>query len=259
MQIRDWMTHPVHTVSMGTPLGACAERMRTGNFRHLPVVDDEGRCRGVLSDYAFEMRGLFMSGRWVPFDDTDTWLLAEQVAHVPDVRCRPDDPLLDSLKRLKASYQDYLIVIDDGERPVGIFTEHDAVVRACTLLPETDVSLVARTELPLMEDHTSAADARSWMARHQHRHVLMIDGEGKLKGVLSYRDVALEEAIQDVSLRDVAHRPLARQRPLSAREAAIVLRDSKIGCLPLVDEANRPVEVITRREILDAVIAQLSA
>lgn len=257
MRVADWMSEPVHAVGVGTPLSDCAERMRTHGIRHLPVVDGDGRLGALLSDFAFEMRGLFMSGRWIPFDDQDTWLIAEQVGHVPELVAHADDPLVPTLRKFHDAYQDAVIVVDADDRPIGILTEHDVVNHARELLPDVDAASIARTELPLLPDDTAAPDARSWMARKRLRHVLMVD-DGVLRGVLSYRDVALEDAIQHVVLEDIAKRPVARHRSISARDAASLMFEHKIGCLPLVDDRGAPEALVTRREILVAVIMALS-
>ncbi|MCB9672578.1 MAG: CBS domain-containing protein [Alphaproteobacteria bacterium] len=256
MLVSDWMTTPVHTVDAGTPLATCAERMRTLGIRHLPVVDASGVCVAVLTDAGFAQRGAFVAGTWVPYDEADTKLVARKVAVTPEVTATPDDPLRDVLERLLAAFQDCVLVLDPAGAPIGIFTEHDVVAHARELLPDGDVSEVARRDLPLLEASMDALDARSWMARKRHRHALVVDG-GVLTGVLSHRDVALEDAIQDATLRDIASRPVARTEPIAAREVARILHAHKYGCLPLVDEHGRPVGIVTRVEILQAVIAAL--
>lgn len=257
MRVKDWMASPVHSVGAGTPLSECAERMRSKNIRHLPVVDDDGKCVSLLTDFEFELRGLFLSGMWVPHSPSDNWLLAGEVGREPEVRADVGTELSVALWNLSRAYQDCLIVTDADGRAVGILTEHDVVDRARTLLPENASSdAVSRKDLPLLDADLSATEARSWMARHRLRHALVVD-DGVLKGVLSYRDVALEEAIDDVDLMEVASHPVYRHEPLSAREAAEILYTYKIGCLPIVDAERRPTAVITRREIIDAVIALL--
>ena len=47
--IRDIMTPWPHTVSEDTPLEEALAVMRTGQFRRIPVVDEEGTLAGLLS------------------------------------------------------------------------------------------------------------------------------------------------------------------------------------------------------------------
>jgi len=43
------MTSPVQTTTLHEPVGLAVERMQKGGFRHLPVVDAQGRPLGMLS------------------------------------------------------------------------------------------------------------------------------------------------------------------------------------------------------------------
>ena len=45
------MTPSVHTVHHQVPMRACLKKMREGGYRHLPVLDDNGRVLGLVSDY----------------------------------------------------------------------------------------------------------------------------------------------------------------------------------------------------------------
>ncbi|NTV14382.1 MAG: CBS domain-containing protein [Desulfobulbaceae bacterium] len=50
MFIATFMTAPPRTVSPDTLLAEARELMTGGNFRHLPVVDEEGRLAGIITD-----------------------------------------------------------------------------------------------------------------------------------------------------------------------------------------------------------------
>ncbi len=45
------MTSPVFTVSVGASVEQAYQQFRSHNLRHLAVVDDGGRCHGVVSEY----------------------------------------------------------------------------------------------------------------------------------------------------------------------------------------------------------------
>ena len=84
------------------------------------------------------------------------------------------------------------VVICDGERrPVGIFTDRDVLYR--TALEGHDPSTpIARLMTPgprtLTPDH-HVADAVSAMTRGGLRHVPLVDGEGRIAGIVSSRGV----------------------------------------------------------------------
>jgi len=47
--VADFMTRDPVTVHPKEPIGVAVRRMEEGGYRHLPVVDEAGRCVGVLS------------------------------------------------------------------------------------------------------------------------------------------------------------------------------------------------------------------
>ena len=58
-KVRQWMTESVVTIEPETEIKEAAKMMFTRNFRHLPVVNKEGRLMGIaslrrLSQYEFE-------------------------------------------------------------------------------------------------------------------------------------------------------------------------------------------------------------
>jgi acetoin utilization protein AcuB len=50
MLVRDWMSSNLITASPDTTLLAAAETMKEHSIRRLPVVDDDGRVLGIISD-----------------------------------------------------------------------------------------------------------------------------------------------------------------------------------------------------------------
>ena len=50
MQVRELMTERVITVSQKEPVSSAARLMKRHNLGALPVCDDEGRLRGVITD-----------------------------------------------------------------------------------------------------------------------------------------------------------------------------------------------------------------
>ena len=58
-KVRQWMTESVITIEPETPIKVAAKMMFEKNFRHLPVVNKEGRLMGIaslrrLSQHEFE-------------------------------------------------------------------------------------------------------------------------------------------------------------------------------------------------------------
>jgi len=124
------------------------------------------------------------------------------------------------------------------------------------LMTSPVVSLFAEQTLPLAED----------IMRFKHiRHLPVIDDDGFLLGLVSHRDL-LRASIssltgltqdqrrarqEDVRVRDLMTRDVWTVRPDTlATAAGKTLADHRFGCLPVVDEHERVVGIITERDFL---------
>ncbi|HVS36784.1 MAG TPA: KpsF/GutQ family sugar-phosphate isomerase [Gemmataceae bacterium] len=105
-------------------------------------------------------------------------------------------------------------------------------------------------------------------ARHRGRRtgaVMLIDGDGRLRGLFtdsdlarlieSRRDEALDRPIAEVMTRDPLTAPLGSR----VQEAVEVLRRHKISELPVVDAAGRPVGLLDVTDLIGAFPAEEAA
>jgi CBS domain-containing protein len=111
------MTTPVETVHPGAVVGEVAERFRTKSHSAFPVVDDDGRCVGIIS------RGdLLGDCEWSDEAPIGT------IARADVVSVKSSDTVSEAMERMLEEQIEHLPVIDDG-RLVGICTRTD-VMRA---------------------------------------------------------------------------------------------------------------------------------
>ena len=102
-------------------------------------------------------------------------------------------------------------------------------------------------------------------------HLLVLDDRGALKGVVSDRDLlkALSPYVGSVAenARDIAtlnkrvHQIMSRnlitlRRRASVTEAIQLLLDHRISCIPIVDEALKPVGILSWRDVLKTLLAE---
>jgi CBS domain-containing protein len=90
----------------------------------------------------------------------------------------------------------FLVVID-GERPVGVFSERDILRRVVVarLDPgKTLVNEVMSTEMLVCNLTTSVEEARSVMKNRRIRHLPVVDGEDRLVGLVSIGDLNAHNA-----------------------------------------------------------------
>ncbi|HEX5760077.1 MAG TPA: CBS domain-containing protein [Thermoanaerobaculia bacterium] len=110
----------------------------------------------------------------------------------------------------------------------------------------------------------SLAKAYELMLDHRIRHLLVVDAEGDLVGLLTHRDLLRHSLIEQVALPlRLARTVLRRLRVDEAMtsevetadpeellgEAAVTMFDNKYGCLPVVEGA-RPVGILTEADFV---------
>jgi acetoin utilization protein AcuB len=120
--------------------------------------------------------------------------------------------------------------------------------------------------------HASALEAIEKMTDQGIRHLPVVDGQRRVIGILSIDDVRAALPADLTLPPDAAHRSAAREStvaeimtyaPLVTRpeaplqEAAGLLASRRIGCLPVVDENERLVGILTETDALQALAALL--
>jgi CBS domain-containing protein len=116
----------------------------------------------------------------------------------------PTQALREAAKLMKSGDFGSVPVVEDG-RLVGMLTDRDIVVRAVAqgLDPSSaQVGEVASTGPITVEPDQDLAEALRLMAQHRVRRLPVVD-DGKLVGVLSQADIALEG--KDKEVGEVVH------------------------------------------------------
>jgi len=267
--LNEWMTTDLVTVPQETHLDVCARIMARDSIRHLPVVDGEGRLRGVVHDVAlFALEMMYEPEATTPDPATmvEAQLPASFVAVPPDIVAGPNAPMLSVVRRLAASRDDAVIAIDKAYRPLGIFTEHDVVVRAASRLrPSLTTDWSGERRLISVQVDQPLSTALAKMEAARVRHLLVYEGE-QLAGVISLRDLAYNNIRVAAAVSEEGHRiqigELLRVRPFTApsgtplRHIAGLMQEQSIGCVPIV-EGVRVKRVITRSDITRALAVSL--
>lgn len=114
-------------------------------------------------------------------------------------------------------------------------------------------------------------DAVALMRERGVRHLPVLDGDRRLIGIVTDRDlrqatfdVALGRADEDraragdLPVREVMTWGVVTVTPATElREAIAVMRERRLGALPVVDRAGHVVGILTERDLLDALQALL--
>lgn len=108
-----------------------------------------------------------------------------------------------------------------------------------------------------------AGDAWQLMQEQRIHHLPLVDGEQRLAGIVSDRDLLRAGIAAAQTAAEVALRPLSglmTRRVISAgpevelRALAEVMVGQKIGAVPIVDSGHRVVGLVSRVDILTAIM-----
>ncbi|MDO8925728.1 MAG: PAS domain S-box protein [Sideroxyarcus sp.] len=186
--VRSSMSAPVVTV----PASAhCLDAYQTclhEGIRHLVLVDDKGVVAGVVSetDFRQHLNLTALAGRRQVIT-----VAKRTVTSLP-----PHSSLLQALNLMQAQRESCVIVVVD-EKPVGIVTERD-VVRFYSRDPlRVGVHLAEVMTAPVLTITGEATinDAANLMLERKVRHLAVVDGAGKLAGLVSEHDLTQTMAL----------------------------------------------------------------
>ena len=116
-------------------------------------------------------------------------ILANKGTHVQSVE--PATTVLDAARLMNQQKIGCLVVMD-GDRVVGMFSERDILRRV--VVPrrdaaETTVGDVMTTEIVCCRPHTKLLEARGVMKNRRIRHLPVLDDDEKLCGMISIGDL----------------------------------------------------------------------
>lgn len=115
-KVGSYMTPHPYTIGRDQPVSIASQRMREHHIRHLPVLDG-GRLVGLLSDRDVRLVEALRSES----------VKVEEVMS-PEPRCvSPDTPLRAVVSDMADHKLGSVLIVDDNERVLGIFTAIDAL------------------------------------------------------------------------------------------------------------------------------------
>ena len=118
-QVADLMTPRPITVTVDTPVRDVFRTMNERRFRHMPVVDNEGRLLGLVSQY-YLLRVMDPSQSLPELDRPIADIMARTVDTVLAERCAAE-----AARHMLRTKRSCLPVVDADRKVVGILTEAD--------------------------------------------------------------------------------------------------------------------------------------
>ena len=117
MKVRQIMTDHVVTVGQREPVAHAARLMKRGNLGALPVCDDEGRLRGIVTDRDIVTR-------CIAADDDPGDTPVREIMSRGIVTCGAEDDA-DELARTMSSRQVRRVPVTEGGRVIGMVSLAD--------------------------------------------------------------------------------------------------------------------------------------
>jgi len=104
--------------------------------------------------------------------------------------------------------------------------------------------------------NTSLTEVKSIFREHKFRHIPIVSQTNKLVGIISDRDFFGRKSDLDaVIVGDLMVTNILTARPeTEIRDIAEVMIGHEIGCLPILDEVGTIVGIVTRGDILRAIV-----
>jgi CBS domain-containing protein len=273
MDVQDVMSTPVTTVTPDTLVQTASQVMRDAQIRHLPVVTDEDTLVGILTDRDI---------RRAAASDVPRLAKHEQLSELAQLRVReimtPEIVTVSGPTSLRQAGQlllqhkfGCLPVVRDYHTLIGIITVTD-LLQVLMTQPEAGRRLRVRslmhTPLITVTPEMSLAEAHHLMGTHHIRHLPVVRGPGyqRLVGMLTDRD--LREAAPSPATTLTRGRIAAQLATTAVQtcmttqvlcigpeaelaQAARLLVERRIGCLPVVDHGTL-VGVVTEIDCVQA-------
>ena len=167
----------------------------------------------------------------------------------------PQTPIRRVIEQMAASSIGSMIVVDDEQQPLGIFTQSDVLKRIVLTGVGLDqpISQVMSERPHALPISANAYDAALAMAMHGVRHVLAVDDGGRLRGVVSERDLF---TLQRVGLRQIRQSidgatdiDMLLQASADVRQLSLNLLAQGVGAEQITQFVSALNDTLTRRVI----------
>jgi len=116
------------------------------------------------------------------------------VFKIKDIMCKKvvtakeNMPIIEAIKLLNDRHVGSIVIINDENRCIGIFTERDAIrVIGQRVNLDEPLSKVMTTHVATIGLEASFDDAKAILLSHRIRHLPVTDQEGKMIGLFSFR------------------------------------------------------------------------
>lgn len=166
----------------------------------------------------------------------------------------PHTPLADVLAAMESLRISCVIAVDGEHHPLGIFTEQDAIRLMAERKPVNQLCMSDVMSAPPLTatGDIDFRDAYHLIAGKHYRHLVVVDSEGKLIGVVSEADflhhMGMEYLVELKTVGSAMTRNLVTlQEEATLADAVDMMNKHKISCV-IVTRDNKPLGILTERD-----------
>jgi len=178
LRIREVLSKPVLTASAELTVSEACQLFRENDVRHLVVLDSRMEMAGILTptDLARALKRTIYSD--IP--DVAALMFRNVLRVPPEVSARHTLALM-------ASHALSGVVVVEDERPVGVFTEHDAIRLVAAGSDLALLSVGAVMTVPVVSILAAASPVQAVDLMHDHgvRQLVVVNDQGALVGILT--------------------------------------------------------------------------
>ncbi len=178
-------------------------------------------------------------------------ILSAEVETVP-----PETSVSEVLSRMERGQISCIVAIDQDQRPIGIFTEQDAIKLMAGGQPIEKLSMKeVMSGSPLCaEESLDFHDAYRIMTQKSYRHLLVVDSNGILCGLVSEADflhhMGMEYLVELKTVGSAMTRDVLTLEPADTLVRAVrLMAQHRISCVVISIDA-RPKGILTERDIV---------
>lgn len=148
-----------------------------------------------------------------------------------------------------------VVIVDKNSRPIGIFTEHDALKIVADSIDTERMIDEVMTHEPFSVIHTMQMhDAYALMEEKKFRHMIVTDEEGVFAGVVTegdfLRHIGLDHLTQFKKVHDaMSDSPLLVEMQTNVSDAALLMKERHCDYAIVLD-GTHPVGIVTERDIV---------
>lgn len=136
-----------------------------------------------------------------------------------------------------------------------------------------NVEKIMSTEVVTIASDSRLDTAKALFEKHKFHNLLVTDKQGCLVGVLSDRDLfkaisphigLASERERDLATLNKRVHQIATRKVISAtnttnfNEVINLFKENKISCIPVVSENNKPVGIVSWRDIINVLYQKLN-